>query len=138
MARLLGLWAPVAAWMALIFAFSAMRMPPGGASVPDWSSHGAVYAVLAILLCRALAGGLHPLPARGTALAVALAAVYGVTDEWHQMYVPQRVAEVSDLAKDLGGALLGAMIFNLLTAYRQRTGRAGIRSRRAPPKEVAR
>jgi VanZ family protein len=106
--------------MALIFTFSAMRMPPGGASVPDWSSHGAVYCVLAILICRALAGGFRPLAARRTALAAALATLYGVTDEWHQMYVPQRVAEVADLLKDLGGALLGVVIFNVLTAYRQR------------------
>ena len=62
MAKLLGLWGPVAGWMALIFGFSSLQMPPAGGSVPDWISHGAVYAALAALICRALAGGVRAAP----------------------------------------------------------------------------
>ncbi|HET8647055.1 MAG TPA: VanZ family protein [Vicinamibacteria bacterium] len=110
----MALWGPVAAWMALIFGFSSLQMPPGSGTVPDWASHGAVYCALSMLICRALAGGLRPLSATSAAAAAALAAAYGLTDEWHQMYVPHRVAEVNDLFKNLGGALLGAALFHLL------------------------
>lgn len=120
MLRLLGLWGPVAAWMALIFSFSAMQMPPGGASVPDWASHAAVYCGLSALLCRALAGGVRPIPAGAAILAVALSVLYGITDEWHQIYVPHRIAELADVVKDLGGALVGALLFHVLTVYWQR------------------
>lgn len=120
MLRLLGLWGPVAAWMALIFSFSAMEMPPGGASVPDWASHAAVYCGLAVLVCRALAGGFRVPALRETVLAVVLASAYGITDEWHQMSVPNRNAEVADLVKDFAGAAVGAMLFHLVTAFRLR------------------
>ena len=112
--RQLGLWGPVAAWMALIFGFSSLQMPPGTGSIPDWISHGGVYAGLAALTSRALAGGVRAAPWRVAVLAVALSSVYGVTDEWHQVYVPHRTAEAADVMKDVGGALLGAALFHLL------------------------
>jgi VanZ family protein len=112
--RLLGLWGPVAAWMAMIYGVSSLRMPPGAGSIPDWMSHGGVYAGLAALLGRALAGGVRAAPL-GVALAAAvLASLYGVTDEWHQAYVPHRTAELADVMKDVGGAVIGAALFHLL------------------------
>ena len=131
MLRLLGLWGPVAGWMALIFGFSSLRMPPAGGSVPDWISHGAVYAALAALICRALAGGVRAAPLRVAAMAAALAGAYGVTDEWHQSYVPQRVAEAADVMKNLGGAVLGAALFHRL-APRRPCPRAARHERRRP------
>jgi VanZ family protein len=112
--RLLGLWGPVAAWMALIFGVSSLQMPPGSASIPDWISHGGVYAGLAALTCRALAGGVRAAPWRVAVLAGAVSSLYGVTDEWHQVYVPHRTAEAADVMKDMGGAVLGAALFHLL------------------------
>ena len=78
--------------------------------IPDWMTHGAGYAVLAVLACRALAGGFdRPVTARAAALAVAIAVLYGVTDELHQSFVPGRVADAWDLLKDAGGAVAGAL-----------------------------
>jgi VanZ family protein len=114
MGRLLGLWGPVAAWMAMIFGFSSLQMPPGAGSIPDWLSHGGVYAGLGALLCRALAGGMRAAPLRVAITAAALAGVYGVLDEWHQSYVPHRTAEAADVVKDVGGAVIGAALFHLL------------------------
>ena len=105
----LRLWAPVAVWMAVIFVASSRPVPAAVSQVPDWISHPAAYAVLAVLACRALAGGLHAAVApRVAAQAAALAFLYGVTDELHQSYVPGRFAEAADLAKNLAGAALGA------------------------------
>lgn len=114
MTRLVRLWGPVAAWMGLIFFFSSLQMPPGGASVPDWASHGAVYLGLSVLVCRALAGGVRPIPGRTALLAAALTTLYGMADEWHQSWVPHRIAEWADVVKDLGGALAGAALFHAL------------------------
>jgi len=36
-------------------------------------------------------------------------AVYGASDEWHQFYVPERLAEVRDVVADTIGGTLGGM-----------------------------
>jgi VanZ family protein len=110
--RALRLWGPVAAWMAVIFAVSSQSVLPGAAMLPDWSTHGSAYAVLSLLTCRALAGGLGvAIRGRDAWLAVVLCAAYGVTDELHQRFVPGRQAEAVDVAKDVAGALVGAWLY---------------------------
>ncbi len=113
-ARRLGLWGPVVAWMGLLFLVSSLSRPPGGGMLPDWITHPGGYAILAVLLARALAGGLLPAPVGVAVLAAALAAAYGVTDEWHQTFTPGRDASLADVVKDLAGAVLGAWAFRRL------------------------
>ena len=47
---------------------------------------------------------------RGGLLAVLLAAIYGIVDEWRQSRVPGRVASVSDLLSDVIGAVLAVCV----------------------------
>ena len=47
-------------------------------------------------------------------LTLALCAAYAVTDEIHQIFVPGRAFQVSDIAVDSAGALLGIGVFCLL------------------------
>lgn len=109
MRRSLSLWLPVVLWMAVLFGFSAQTSGGGGLSIPDWLSHGTVYAILSGLICRALAGGWRgSLTRRGALMAVLLSTAYGVSDEYHQSFVPHRDASVADVGKDFGGALLAA------------------------------
>lgn len=109
--RVLVLWGPVVAQMAVIYTASSvpdLTALPGG--IPDWAAHGAAYAALGALSLRAFAGGRRAgvtLAAVGG--AVALATLYGVTDEWHQTFVPGRSATLSDLAADAVGATLAAL-----------------------------
>jgi VanZ family protein len=98
--------------MALIFFASSMSdpgAPPGGMS--DKSAHFIAYAWLGAALIRALAGGRT---ARMTwpriAVAALLAAAYGLTDEFHQSFVPERTPDVMDLAADGAGGLAGAIL----------------------------
>jgi VanZ family protein len=99
-------WALVLAWMALIFFLSAQPDLPRPDS--DWldllvssGAHFFFYAVLALLLNWALGNGVV-----GLTLAFGLALLYGVSDEFHQSFVPGRVPDLLDLVSDgLGAAL---------------------------------
>ena len=107
--RRFRLWAPAAAWMAVIFVASSRAVPAPVSTIPDWVSHSIAYAVLSLLLVRAMAGGLgEPVTLAVAARAVIAAFLYGVTDEFHQSFVPGRHADPADLNKNLGGAVLGA------------------------------
>ena len=108
MSRTVSLWGPVILFMGIIFYLSAQPDVPIPAGT-DKSFHSIGYTILSVLIVRALAGGL---PARITVatalLAVALATAYGVTDEFHQSFVPGRTAELNDLLADAIGAVTGA------------------------------
>jgi VanZ family protein len=99
---------PVVGWMGLIFILSSRsRLPqPLGPHLTAVAGHVVVYAVLAILVywglaCRGRAIGWH------LALAFAVAVGYGLSDEWHQSFVPGRQPALFDIVMDTLGALLG-------------------------------
>ena len=109
-----SLWAPVFLYMALIFGVSSMSNPPEPpgalALLSDKALHGILYAGLSALVVRALAGRLlGSVTGRMAALAIAVAAVYGATDELHQYFVPGRRMDVRDLVADVVGAALAAL-----------------------------
>jgi VanZ family protein len=94
--------------MAAIFVVSALSDPPMPAGVSDKSLHGLAYLGLAVVVFRAIAGGI---PARVTwraaVAALAITIGYAITDELHQMFVPGRSAEAADLLADAIGASAG-------------------------------
>lgn len=100
------LWGPPLAWMAVIFAASSITdVPelPGGFSAPV--GHFVGYAVLSLLVVRALTGNRWT----GVTWRVALSAVlvstaYGISDEWHQSFVPGREPDPLDVLVDAAGA----------------------------------
>jgi VanZ family protein len=100
--------------MAALFVASSQSDIGVAARVPDWITHGTAYLVLGILVCRASAGGLGGWLSNGDAvLVVFLCTLYGVSDEVHQAFVPGRDSSAWDVAKDLGGATLGALLWRL-------------------------
>ncbi len=103
------LWAPVVLYCALIFGLSSISSVPslpGGMS--DKLAHILLYSGLGFLVARALAGGVRPLSARGLIVVLGFAAAYGLSDETHQLFVPNRQFEVRDMAADVVGAGIGA------------------------------
>ncbi|MBU1191454.1 MAG: VanZ family protein [Gammaproteobacteria bacterium] len=68
--------------------------------------HMAAYGLLGVFIL----GIMRPNPTgysyNQVALATLMATVYGITDEWHQSYVPGRSADPLDLVADFLGALL--------------------------------
>lgn len=50
-------------------------------------------------------------------LSASLSLLYAVTDEIHQIFVPGRACQLSDLAVDFGGIILGVTLFTLLFLF---------------------
>lgn len=96
--------------MFVIFAASSRPQIPYQSDVPDWFSHALVYLVLSVLASRAFAAG-RPLDLRLAARVFAFCVAYGVSDEFHQAFVPGRHPDAWDVLKDAIGTLLGLGLF---------------------------
>jgi VanZ family protein len=102
----LRLWLPVAAWAALIFALSSV--PDLGTGLGGWDlilrklAHAGEFAVLGALLVRAT---------DRAGLAFGVGAVYAVSDELHQMFVPGRMGSPLDVAIDVVGVACGVLLW---------------------------
>ncbi|HDQ71810.1 MAG TPA: hypothetical protein ENN19_06900 [Chloroflexi bacterium] len=104
-------WGPPLALMGLIFFLSAQPDLPGAPS--PWleillkkGGHAAVYGVLAWLYWRALD---HYLGDRCSPQAIRIASfllalLYGISDEYHQTFVPGRNGNLVDIGIDSLGA----------------------------------
>jgi VanZ family protein len=111
-------WGPLALYAVAIFVLSSMTHPP----VPvlpvryaDKLLHMVEYAGLGGLLTRALALGGRGLSARAAvAASLGLAALYGVSDELHQSFVPHRSADPLDWLADILGAAGGSLLYSRL------------------------
>ena len=112
-------WLPLIAWAGVIFALSHTSGSTLSTTVEETSqfvplalltqefTHIVQYGALAALAYRLLAS-YQTLPRMWTLGGALLFAVcYGVTDEFHQMFVPGRSATLGDLALDTIGAALG-------------------------------
>ena len=98
-------WAPVVAWMAVIFAFSSVPSLSSGFSfdyVLRKCAHMTEYAVLALLLVRALGR---------EAPSFALGVAYAASDEIHQHFVRGRHASPVDVAIDAVGLVIGLLVW---------------------------
>jgi VanZ family protein len=105
----------VVLYMAAIFIASAMPSPPGPPGlIPDKVLHALAYAGLAVLLVRAMAGGLaRPVTWSIAVWAVVIAGTYGITDEVHQAFVPTRDPNAYDLLADVIGAFAAALVLRV-------------------------
>ena len=102
-------WLPAVLWAGFIFFVSAQpkvafeRFGLTGLLLSTMG-HLITYAVLMLLLALALHYG-SPVPSRYVlATAFAIIALYGLSDEYHQSFVPGRTATGVDWLVDLAGA----------------------------------
>jgi VanZ family protein len=120
-------WLPVVLWAAVIFGLSSIsgdRLPPVDLPSADKLAHLLVYAVLGALVLRgvdrgrpphakakanAKAEGTRALRARDFVVAIALTTLYGVSDEIHQRWTPNRSPDWHDVVADALGAALGSL-----------------------------
>ena len=115
-------WLPAAATAVLIFGLShqaALPDIPGG--IPDWVAHGLEYGFFTLTLVFATTRGFDAArrtPAR-VGVAVLIASLYGVSDEFHQSFVG-RDATVKDWSADTVGAMIMAAV--ILLFWRRMAG----------------
>jgi VanZ family protein len=76
--------------------------------------HALVYSVLGGLIYLALRQGTSLPTKRVVAVAAAFALAYGLTDEFHQLFVSGRSADLYDALADGIGGLVGASIASRL------------------------
>ncbi len=111
------LWMCVAAWAGVIFWFSSKP----GSQIPGQFSevgHLGEYFIFGTLLYWALrSSGLREY---AVIAVVVTASLYGVTDEFHQRFVPMRTPDVADWGLDTIGATVAAAISLAIAVVRQR------------------
>ncbi|MFN2337569.1 MAG: VanZ family protein [Gammaproteobacteria bacterium] len=109
------------AWMGTIFFLSHQPSLPTPSLFEhqDKLFHGGAYGLLGLLLAVALH---HPARLGRTLLLVwLLGTFYGLSDEFHQSFIPGRDADSLDLLADSAGALLGGLAGTLFMRYLQPT-----------------
>ena len=83
----------------------------------DKIAHFFIYAILGLLISRAFLNQ-HRFPRwrkSHTLIALILGVLYGISDEYHQLYVPGRSADVLDVVADSLGVIAGVIIFRFKT-----------------------
>jgi VanZ family protein len=106
-------WLPVLVWAAVIFAFSSV--PDLGTGLGGWDlvlrkiAHAAEFAVLGALLVRATGRA-------GSAFAIG--ALYAISDEVHQSFVPGRLGSPLDVVIDAAGVAIGVVLWQSVRARR--------------------
>ena len=121
-------WLPALLWMAAIFVVS--NQP--ATDLPDFGffdllvkkgGHFLAYAILALLVQRAWQPG-----AASWGWALGLTAVYAISDELHQTFIPGRFGSLADVLIDTSGALTALLIAH----YRSSASRNPITDYRLP------
>jgi len=104
--RRVSLWLPVAAYMAALFWLSSRHdVPSLPGDTENHAAHFTAYAGLGLVTLRALAEGTWTKVTVATvAGAVIIASLYGMSDEFHQRFVPGRNFDVFDMLADACGA----------------------------------
>ncbi len=111
-------WLPFVCWALLVLTLTSIPNPsvpsvPGG----DKAAHAIMYGVLGGLAAFALVGIRRPVLAHAAAL-VGIAALAAL-DEWHQLYIPGRSADVADWMADVIGATVALILSALALARRE-------------------
>ncbi|MGQ9557848.1 MAG: VanZ family protein [Desulfurispora sp.] len=121
MLRKTARWLPALLWMGVIFYLSSRTSSQLQHSFPflqDFNpGHIMAYFVLAHTYLYALKQ-YDALPHRPL-LVLLLCLAYGITDEYHQSFVPTRTPDVGDLGRDLLGAGL-AVLWSLISSRRKK------------------
>ncbi len=113
-------WGPAVVWMLVIFFLSGRTgghlntlLPVFKKVIPsmegfDWG-HFFAYFILAATYYW----GFGKTAVRYRIIAVALCVLYGITDEFHQSFVPGRTPDVMDIRNDAIGAALAMLLISV-------------------------
>ena len=97
-------------YAAFIFWLSSLTAPPGAGALPYNSGHFLLYLPFGILLFLAFKE-LGYDNKKAFLFAIFLASAYGISDEFHQLFVAGRQADPVDWALDTVGSIVGAFFY---------------------------
>jgi len=116
-------WLPLVGFALLIIIASSI---PGdklqvSQELNDKIIHGVIFGILNLLLLRALVLGKGWSMLKGVLLGTLFTGLFGVLDEVHQSFTPNRMPSEYDVLADVIGACISALIFTgVLTFIRSR------------------
>ncbi|MBW1643836.1 MAG: VanZ family protein [Deltaproteobacteria bacterium] len=106
-------WLPIIIYCLLIFIQSSFPYPATFPKLPyiDKLVHFVEYAILGVLFLRAF----RTLQVKNKkrlliVLSAAASIIYGLSDEFHQYYIPYRNASFMDIAADTAGSIFGVFV----------------------------
>ena len=111
--RRLKFFIPALIWAVIIFSVSSipdLSAPSFGFKFTDKAAHFVEYFILGIFLAYAIAK-LNLRLMRVFWISVCISAFYGVTDEFHQFFIPGRQMDGFDMLADVLGALSASGIY---------------------------
>jgi VanZ family protein len=114
---------PLIIYAVIVFYVSSLsRLPDTGLQIPylDKLAHATEYFLFGLMAIRAMAH-LPWSPKTGWVyiLAILLSLGYGLSDEYHQRFVPGRTADLFDFMADALGIFLAAIMHYLLHRRRR-------------------
>jgi len=112
--RLVYLWFFVLLVMGVIFVFSSLpaREIPSLFAFEDIVFHLLAYGLLAYSFCQALNGTWFGLvKAQVVLYSIIFCTTYGISDEYHQLFVPGRCCSGFDIFIDGLGGFLGSLFY---------------------------
>lgn len=117
-------WLPTISWMAVIFYLSAQTGDELHSVFPFLDNfdigHPIAYFILALSFYYSLTKTTDTkYPAAWTLIFVFF---YGLSDEFHQSFVPGRMPDVNDLVRDIFGGALALGLIRLRKRLRQTSG----------------
>ena len=111
-------WLAAIALMAVIFIFSSI---PKGTLIPDFdvwdllikkSAHLLIYGLLALSYLWGFTGWAG-IKWQHLAGALLMSILYGISDEYHQIFTPGRNGNIIDVAIDMLGASIALLIWSI-------------------------
>jgi VanZ family protein len=123
------LWAfiPMLFLMSVIFYFSSKSMPKTAMWIPDYVLHFACYAVLCLFSYYGFSKNFQLSELWIIIIALILTTFYGISDEYHQSYVPGRDPSTRDVLADFMGAI--SVCYLLLIRFRRSSNQGFEKSR---------
>jgi len=120
----LTLWGPFIAALVVVFWLSSLSYVPGTRYVWDKALHTVGYAGLGLLALRAFHGGFNAPRVAPTLFAASVVILWGISDEFHQSFVPGRDASALDVVADAVGFTVAVLVMAAVTSARGRGKRS--------------
>lgn len=112
LANFFRFWVPPIIYAFLIFFLSSLSKPPLPIEIESNFLHYPEYALFSFLLLRAFhSNKSNDVVFSDILYTFSISILFGLLDEFHQAFVPERVPELKDLMRDTIGTSFGILIF---------------------------